>query len=69
MRIFAAESKEYIVNRHLKAVRKMEKLTSKEEEVMELIGLLGQCAPKDCKVLQTHIMCPEVNCQEMPSES
>ena len=29
----------------------MEKLTSKEEEVMELIWQLGQCAPKDVSSL------------------
>ena len=29
----------------------MEKLTSKEEEVMELIWQLGQCAPKDVATL------------------
>ena len=29
----------------------MEKLTSKEEEVMELIWQLGQCAPKDVSLL------------------
>ena len=29
----------------------MEKLTSKEEEVMELIWQIGQCAPKDVSSL------------------